>query len=108
MNNNPAIRMSLRRDQRGSVIVTIAGVDRRSLRLAWWPIDGAILMTTKNQLQSAADAAALAGASGLKYSQERPRAAIRFAGFQLRGEGFPGAGCDQGRGHHLPRELRIR
>ena len=28
-------------------------------------IDGAILMTAKNQLQSAADAAALAGASGL-------------------------------------------
>ncbi|MDM7914432.1 MAG: pilus assembly protein TadG-related protein, partial [Candidatus Eisenbacteria bacterium] len=45
-------------------------------------IDGAILMTTKTQLQNAADAAALAGASGLISSQElATQRAIEYAAF---------------------------
>jgi len=48
-------------------------------------IDGAMLMTTKNQLQAAADAAALAGASGLVEGSEATATdrAIRFASYNV-------------------------
>lgn len=45
-------------------------------------IDGPVLMTTKTQLQNGADAAALAGASGLIISQDEATArAIQYAAF---------------------------
>ena len=56
-------RFSLIRNEAGSVILTFAISIAALFCFAVVAIDGAILMTTKNQLQCAADAAALAGAS---------------------------------------------
>jgi Flp pilus assembly protein TadG len=53
------------RNQRGSALIMVALSLLVVTALAGIAIDGAIMMTTKTQLQRAADAAALAGASGL-------------------------------------------
>jgi hypothetical protein len=70
-------------NDRGSVIIMAAVALVALFSFAVLTIDGAILMTTKNQLQAAADAAALAGASGLvNGSQDVATArAIQFASF---------------------------
>jgi Putative Flp pilus-assembly TadE/G-like len=52
-------------NNRGSVIIMAAVAIVALFSFAVLTIDGAMLMTTKNQLQAAADAAALAGATGL-------------------------------------------
>jgi Flp pilus assembly protein TadG len=52
-------------NNRGSVIIMTALALVVMFAFAALTIDGAMMMTTKNQLQAAADAAALAGASGL-------------------------------------------
>ncbi len=51
--------------KRGSTLIMVCVSLTALFAFAVLAIDGAILMTAKNQLQSAADAAALAGASGL-------------------------------------------
>lgn len=53
------------RNREGSVVILVAVSIAALLAFAILAIDGAILMTAKTQLQNAADAAALAGASGL-------------------------------------------
>jgi Flp pilus assembly protein TadG len=71
------------RNQNGSVILTFAISLVAIFCFAVVAIDGAILMTTKNELQCAADAAALAGASGLRAADPVATArarAIAFAG----------------------------
>jgi hypothetical protein len=63
---NQALSISrLRGNQRGSVMITMAVSIVALFAFAIVAIDGAILMTTKTQLQNAADAACLACASGL-------------------------------------------
>jgi hypothetical protein len=57
--------LSLVRDQRGSVLLLVAFTIAACLAFAALAIDGAILLTARTQLHNAADAAALAGASGL-------------------------------------------
>ncbi len=52
-------------NNRGSVIIAAAVALAAMLAFAALTVDGAMMMTTKNQLQAAADAAALAGATGL-------------------------------------------
>jgi Flp pilus assembly protein TadG len=52
-------------NNRGSVIIMTAVAMVALLAFSALTIDGAMLMTTRNQLQAAADAAALAGATGL-------------------------------------------
>lgn len=52
-------------NEKGSVIIMGAVAIVAMFAFAVLAIDGAIMMTTKNQLQAAADAAALAGATGL-------------------------------------------
>jgi Flp pilus assembly protein TadG len=69
------------RNQRGSIIIMMTFVLGVLLAFAVLAIDAAVLMTTRTQLHNAADAAALAGASGLleggtDVAVER---AIRFA-----------------------------
>jgi len=54
-----------RGNRRGAAMVMVAGAIVLVFAFAILGIDMAILMTTKTQLQNAADAAALAGASGL-------------------------------------------
>jgi Flp pilus assembly protein TadG len=54
-----------RRHEEGSVIILVTVSIVALLCFALLAIDGSIMMTTKTQLQNAADAAALAGASGL-------------------------------------------
>ena len=67
--------------QRGAVMVMVAVSILALFAFAVLAIDGAILMTTKTQLQNAADAAALAGVSGLAFSQAEATArAIAIAG----------------------------
>ncbi len=56
-------------NQRGSVIIMVAVAIFAMFSFAVLAIDAPILMTTRNQLQAAADAAALAGASGLWSTQ---------------------------------------
>jgi Putative Flp pilus-assembly TadE/G-like len=51
--------------ERGNVLILVCVTLTTLFAFAVLAVDGAILMTAKNQLQSAADAAALAGASGL-------------------------------------------
>jgi len=53
------------RSKRGNVLIMVCVSLTALFAFAVLAIDGAILMTAKNQLQNAADAAALAGASGL-------------------------------------------
>ncbi|HEX6791765.1 MAG TPA: pilus assembly protein TadG-related protein [Candidatus Krumholzibacteria bacterium] len=70
-------------NNRGSVLIMTAVAIMGLLAFAVLAIDGSMLMTTKNQLQTAADAAALAGASGLvNGSQDEAIArAIAYASF---------------------------
>jgi hypothetical protein len=62
-------------------MVTVAIVALLSFAII--SIDGAVLMTTKGQLQAAADAAALAGASGLLEGNQAlaVQRAVEFAGY---------------------------
>jgi Flp pilus assembly protein TadG len=53
------------KNERGSALLMVLFSLVALFAFAVLAIDGAVLMTTKTQLQSAADAAALAGASGL-------------------------------------------
>ena len=57
--------MKMLKDQTGSVIIMVIVTLIALFAFAVIAIDGAVLITSKVQLQSAADAAALAGASGL-------------------------------------------
>ncbi len=57
--------MNMLRDQTGSVVIMVVVTLIALFAFAVIAIDGAVLITSKAQLQSAADAAALAGASGL-------------------------------------------
>ncbi len=68
-------------NNRGSVVIMAAVAMVAMFAFALLTIDGAILVTTKNQLQAAADAAALAGASGLIEGSQATatQRAIRFA-----------------------------
>ena len=52
-------------NNRGSVLIMTAVALVAMFAFAFLVIDGSMMMTTKNELQAAADAAALAGASGL-------------------------------------------
>src|SRR5262245_1891794 len=52
-------------NNRGSIIIMAAVALVAMFAFSALVIDGAMMMTTKNQLQAAADAAALAGATGL-------------------------------------------
>ena len=81
MNPSSNPRTSLRRDERGSVIITIAVSIVALFSFAVVAIDGPILMTTRGQLQTAADAAALAGASGLPDKVEARRRARLFSAY---------------------------
>lgn len=75
-------KMSLGNDS-GSVVIMAAVAIVGLFAFAVLAIDGAMLMTTKNQLQAAADAAALAGASGLVEGSQAVATdrAIRFASY---------------------------
>jgi len=61
------------RNEAGSVIITFAISIAALFCFAVVAIDGAILMTTKNQLQCAADAAVLAGASAYNLGDDEVR-----------------------------------
>jgi hypothetical protein len=66
---------------KGNSFVQVALVLVVLLGIAALAIDGGMIFTARNQLQSAVDAAALAGASGLIVSEERSiERAITFAG----------------------------
>lgn len=69
------------RNQRGSVLLLVAFTIAACLAFAALAIDGAVLITTRTQLHNAADAAALAGASGLLQGDPNVAVdrAIRFA-----------------------------
>jgi Flp pilus assembly protein TadG len=62
---NIARSLSLARNQQGSVLIMVAFTIAALLAFAALAIDGSILLTARTQLHTAADAAALAGASGL-------------------------------------------
>lgn len=70
-------------NNRGSIMVMTAVAIVGLFSFAVLVIDGAMLMTTKNQLQAAADAAALAGATGLIEGSQATATdrAIRFASY---------------------------
>ncbi len=76
------MRLRLRKN-RGSALLMVTVAIAALMSFAIIAIDGAVLMTTKGQLQSAADAAALAGASGLLEGNQTlaTTRAIDFAGF---------------------------
>jgi hypothetical protein len=68
------------KDERGTIIVITAGAMLVIMMLAAMAVDVGSVLTARNQLQSAVDAAALAGASGLTVSEERATdRAILFA-----------------------------
>ncbi len=73
----------LLRNRRGSMIILLCFVLVVMFAFAVIAVDGAILMASKTELQSAADAAALAGASGLLTGSqdEAVQRAIDFAAF---------------------------
>jgi len=73
------------RGERGSVTIMVAVAMFAIFAFAVLAIDGALLLTTRTQLHNAADAAALAGASGLlEGSQETAiERAINFASYNL-------------------------
>lgn len=85
--STPALKTSGKRNwlgnNRGSVMIMVAVALLAMFSFAIVTIDGAVLMTTKNQLQAAADAAALAGASGLiaGSKDEATNRAIQFASY---------------------------
>ena len=72
-------------NNRGSIIIMVAVAIVGLFAFAALVIDGAMLMTTRNQLQAAADAAALAGASGLVEGSQAVATdrAIRFASYNV-------------------------
>jgi len=74
---------SILRSRRGSMIVMLCFVIVVMFAFAVIAIDGAILMASKTELQAAADAAALAGASGLLTGSqdEAVLRAITFSAF---------------------------
>ena len=74
---------SLLKSRRGSVIIMLCFLLVVMFAFAVIAVDGAILMASKTELQAAADAAALAGASGLLTGShdEAVQRAIDFAGF---------------------------
>jgi len=76
-------RFGIRGNDRGSVTIMVALAMVALFAFAFIAIDGALLMATRTQLHSAADAAALAGASGLLEGSEAEATAraIRFAGY---------------------------
>src|SRR4051812_10342774 len=59
------IKKSAFGNNRGSIMIMAAVALVAMFAFAALTIDGAMMMTTRNQLQAAADAAALAGATGL-------------------------------------------
>ncbi len=71
------------RKSRGSALLMVTVAIAALMSFAIIAIDGAVLMTAKGQLQSAADAAALAGASGLLEGDQALALdrAVAFAGF---------------------------
>ncbi|MEJ2719523.1 MAG: pilus assembly protein TadG-related protein [bacterium] len=72
-------------NQRGSIVIMVVVTIAALLAFAVIAIDGAILMTSKTQLQAAADAAALAGASGLLWGSEdlATERAMDFSSFNV-------------------------
>jgi Flp pilus assembly protein TadG len=58
------------KNSRGSVLISVAVAILALFAFAVLAIDGALLLTTRTQLHAAADAAALAGASGLMEGSE--------------------------------------
>jgi Flp pilus assembly protein TadG len=70
-------------NNRGNVLIMGAVAIVGLFAFAVLAIDGAMLLTTRNQLQAAADAAALAGASGLAEGSQTTATdrAIQFASF---------------------------
>jgi Flp pilus assembly protein TadG len=74
---------SFLKNRRGSTLIMLCFVLVVIFAFAVIAIDGAILMASKTELQSAADAAALAGASGLLVGSqdEAVQRAIDFASF---------------------------
>ena len=75
-------REQRRRGEEGSALIMVSVAIAALLAFGIVAIDGVILMTTKTQLQGAADAAALAGASGLMHSEDEAiTRAIEFAAF---------------------------
>jgi hypothetical protein len=72
---------NLLRKEEANVMVIVAASMIVVLGMAAFAIDIGYIYTAKNQLQTAADASALAGASGLLYNQaEATNRAIQFAG----------------------------
>lgn len=71
------------RDERGSVILMVTFSIVAIFAFAVLAVDGAVLMTARTQLHAAADAAALAGASGLIDGDEdlAVERAVAYAGF---------------------------
>lgn len=84
MRSTATIRSIIRvaRCRRGTSLVVVAGAAAAVFAFAALAVDGALLMTTRTQLHNAADAAALAGATGLLYGdrEEATRRAIETAG----------------------------
>lgn len=80
----PALH-KIRGNNRGSIMIMTAVAMAALFAFAALAIDGAILMTTKNQLQAAADAAALAGASGLATGSQATaiERAIAFSSYNV-------------------------
>lgn len=70
-------------NERGSVMIMVAVCLLAIIAIAGVAIDSAVMVTTRTQLQSAADAAALAGASGLLEGDEDTATAraISYASF---------------------------
>jgi len=62
--------VALLKSKRGSVLISVAVAILALFAFAVLAIDGALLLTTRTQLHNAADAAALAGASGLIEGSE--------------------------------------
>jgi Flp pilus assembly protein TadG len=79
------IRPRLVRDQGGSVLIWMAISIVGLFAFAIVAIDGSILMTTKTQLQNAADAAALAGASQFRSTKtfDQMKADARDMAFRI-------------------------
>jgi Flp pilus assembly protein TadG len=82
MKRRPILKKALG-NERGSILIMAAISMVVLFAFAVLAIDGSMLMTTKNQLQAAADAAALAGASGLLNGSEAEAIdrAINFASY---------------------------
>jgi Flp pilus assembly protein TadG len=75
------LKKLVRGNNRGSIMVMTAIAVVALFSFAALAIDGAMMMTTKNQLQAAADAAALAGASALLDNGDQAEARARAIAF---------------------------